>query len=108
MKQQSTARESFRGSTDRFNQPTGERGGVERGSFETAIRFGQFCVRPRSRQMFADGQQIEIGSRAFDLLVVLLNARGTLVTKQEIMQRLWPSTVVEECNLRQQMAFLRR
>jgi DNA-binding response OmpR family regulator len=108
MKQQLIAQQTMLGLTQRFDQPSGKRGGWPRVNFDTAIRFGRFCVRPYARQMFADGQQVQIGSRAFDLLVVLLNARGTLVTKEEIMQRLWPSTVVEQCNLRQQMAFLRK
>jgi DNA-binding response OmpR family regulator len=88
--------------------PIGERGAVARGDIGTAIRFGRFSVRPYTRQLFADGRQVEIGSRAFDLLLVLLNAPGSLVTKKEIMQRLWPSTFVEESNLRQQVAFLRK
>jgi DNA-binding response OmpR family regulator len=91
-----------------IEQQSGNRGGGPRVNFHTAIRFGRFCVRPYAREMFADGQQVQLGSRAFDLLVVLLNARGALVTKEEIMRRLWPSTVVEQCNLRQQMAFLRK
>jgi DNA-binding response OmpR family regulator len=108
VKQQLTARQTDLGLTRRFDGPISKRRDYPRRDFDTAIRFGRFCVRPRSRQLFADGQQVEIGSRAFDLLVVLLNARGTLVTKEEIIERLWPSTVVEECNLRQQMAFLRK
>jgi DNA-binding response OmpR family regulator len=108
VKQQLTARQILLGLTQRLDQPSGKRYGFPRTEFDTAIRFGRFCVRPRSRQMFADERQIELGSRAFDLLLVLLHARGTLVTKEEIMERLWPSTVVEECNLRQQMAFLRK
>jgi DNA-binding response OmpR family regulator len=107
VKQQLTAQQTLLELTQGFDRPDGKRC-VPRTKFDTAIRFGRFCVRPRSRQMFADGQQVEIGSRAFDLLVVLLNACGTLVTKEQIMERLWPSTVVEECNLRQQMAFLRK
>jgi len=34
--------------------------------------------------------------------------RGLVVSKEEIMHRLWPSTIVEDCNLRQQMTFLRK
>ena len=75
---------------------------------DTAIYFGRFCVHPYARQMFENGRPVELGSRAFDLLVMLLNSRGNIVSKNEIMQCLWPSTVVEECNLRQQMAFLRK
>jgi DNA-binding response OmpR family regulator len=82
--------------------------GIAGKKIDTAIYFGRFCVRPYARQMFENGQPVEIGSRAFDLLVMLLHSRGILVTKDEIMHGLWPSTVVEDCNLRQQMSFLRK
>lgn len=72
------------------------------------MRFGRFEVIPGARQLLADGQPIEIGGRAFDLLIVLLRARGTVVAKDEIVQWVWPTTVVEESNLRFQMAALRR
>jgi DNA-binding response OmpR family regulator len=110
MKQQCKASQPPLELTPALDRPTGSRGDLRRAvtEFDAAIRFGRFCVRPRSRELFVDGQQVDIGSRAFDLLIVLVNARGSLVTKEEIMQRLWPSTVVEDCNLRQQMAFLRK
>ena len=71
------------------------------------IQFGRFVVVPRARQLLADGRPMEIGSRAFDLLMVLIKASGTLVTKTEIMARVWPSTRVDESNLRVQMVKLR-
>lgn len=74
----------------------------------SVIRFRRFCAMPRSRQFFADGQPVVIGSRAFDLLVVLLEARGSLVTKTEIMDRVWPSTFVDDSNVRVQMGLVRR
>jgi DNA-binding response OmpR family regulator len=58
--------------------------------------------------LLVDGDPVELGSRAFDLLITLIEARGRLVTKDEIMDRVWPSTVVSENNLRVQMAALRR
>jgi len=75
---------------------------------DAVIRFRRFCLLPRARQLLADGQPIELGSRAFDLLVVLLKGRGNLVTKDEIVRHVWPSTMVDECNLRAQMATLRK
>jgi DNA-binding response OmpR family regulator len=107
MKQQSTARQTAE-QTRGFHQLSGRHSDFMRVNLDLTIRFGPFCVHPRSRQLFADGQPVDIGSRAFDLLVVLLEARGALVPKEWIMRRLWPATVVEECNLRQQMAFLRK
>jgi FixJ family two-component response regulator/DNA-binding winged helix-turn-helix (wHTH) protein len=72
------------------------------------IRFGRFCVRPRARRLLVDDHPIELGSRAFDLLMVLIGAPGMIVTKNEIMSRVWPDTVVEESNLKVQMSSLRR
>ena len=75
---------------------------------DVAIRFSRFCVLPRARQLLVDEQPVELGSRAFDLLMVLIGAPGNLVTKSEIMSRVWPGTVVEESNLKVQMSALRR
>jgi DNA-binding response OmpR family regulator len=108
VKQPLTAPQILEVPTQESHRPYSRLCGVPRVEFDGAIRFGPFCVRPRSRQISADGQQVAIGSRAFDLLIVLLNARGTLVTKEEIRGRIWPTTVVDDCNLRQQMAFLRK
>ncbi len=72
------------------------------------IRFGRFCAVPGARQLLADGRPVALGSRAFDLLMVLLNARGNVVAKEVIVDHVWPSTAVEESNLRFQIAALRR
>ena len=77
-------------------------------SGDAVIRFGRFCVLPRARQLLADEQPIELGSRAFDLLMALIGAPGILITKREIISRVWPDTVVEESNLKVQMSALRR
>ncbi|WP_025659670.1 response regulator [Rhizobium sp. IBUN] len=75
---------------------------------DDAIRFGRFCAVPHSRQLLMDGQPREIGGRAFDLLMVLLRSNGGIVSKEEIFAEVWPSMVVEECNLRFQIGSLRR
>jgi predicted ATPase/DNA-binding winged helix-turn-helix (wHTH) protein len=77
-------------------------------AMETAIEFGRFRVLPRRRQLLADGVPLELGSRAFDVLMALLEARGLLVTKDELMTRVWPGTVVEENNLQVQISTLRK
>src|SRR6266700_379553 len=77
-------------------------------SSDAILRFARFCVWPRARQLLVDGQPIELGSRAFDLLMVLIGAPGILITKKEIMRRVWPDTVVDESNLKVQMSGLRR
>src|SRR5271156_2078411 len=75
---------------------------------EDAIRFRRFQLFPSARLLLRDGRPIEIGSRAFDLLTILLASRGSVVTKEEIFRHVWPSTVVEESNLRWQMLSLRK
>jgi len=71
-------------------------------------RFGRFHLLPRARTLLRDGKPVECGSRAFDLLHVLLIARGELVAKDDIVRHVWPTTLVEESNLRFQMASLRK
>jgi DNA-binding winged helix-turn-helix (wHTH) protein len=70
--------------------------------------FGRCCVLPRARQLLVDGQPVELGARAFDLLMVLIVAPGTVLTKNEIVSRVWPDTIVEEGNLKVQMSALRK
>jgi DNA-binding winged helix-turn-helix (wHTH) protein len=73
----------------------------------TRLEFGRFCVLLRQRQLLADGVPIELGTRAFDLLLVLLEADGSLVTKAELLSRVWPSIFVAEENLKVQICALR-
>jgi DNA-binding winged helix-turn-helix (wHTH) protein len=73
-----------------------------------ALEFGRFRVLLRRRQLLADGIPVEIGTRAFDLLVALLEADGSLVTKNELLTRVWPGIVVSQENLKVQIAALRR
>jgi len=73
-----------------------------------AVEFGRFRLLPHRRELHADGAVVELGIRAFDVLMVLAEARGALVTKDEIMARVWPDTVVEENNLVVQISALRK
>ena len=77
-------------------------------SGEAAIEFGRFRVLLRRRQLLADGVPIEIGTRAFDLLLVLLESDGALVTKEELLNRVWPEVVVSDENLKVQISALRK
>ena len=56
----------------------------------------------------ADGVPVELGSRAFDLLLVLLEADGSLIRKEELLSRVWPDIVVAEENLKVQVSALRK
>jgi DNA-binding response OmpR family regulator len=81
---------------------------VADGGGDAAIRFGRFRLLPRARQFLVDEQPVDLGGRAFDLLMVLIKAQGKLVTKSEILARVWPDTVVEESNLQVQVSALRK
>ena len=75
---------------------------------QATLEFDRFRVLLRQRQLVADGVPIELGTRAFDLLLALLEADGSLVTKDELLNRVWPSTVVAEENLKVQISALRK
>jgi DNA-binding winged helix-turn-helix (wHTH) protein len=72
------------------------------------LEFDTFRVQLRRRQLFASGLPIALGTRAFDLLLVLIGESGRLLSKDELLSRVWPNTVVEENNLHVQIAALRK
>ena len=73
-----------------------------------SIRVGTFELYPSERILSAAGKAVEIGARAFDLLLVLVEQPGRLVTKATLLERVWPKLVVDENNLPAQVASLRR
>jgi len=75
---------------------------------DAELEFGRFRVLLRQRQLLADGVPVELGTRAFDLLLVLLEADGSLVSKDELLSRVWPGIVVSEENLKVQVSALRK
>jgi DNA-binding winged helix-turn-helix (wHTH) protein len=75
---------------------------------EEVLEFGRFRVLLRRRQLVSDAGPIELGTRAFDLLVALLEADGSLVTKDELLGHVWPDVFVAEENLKVQISALRR
>jgi DNA-binding winged helix-turn-helix (wHTH) protein len=78
------------------------------GASSVGRRFGSFALSPRRRLLLDRGQPVRIGSRALELLIVLTERAGELVTKEELTARLWPATTVVEANLTVQTAALRR
>src|SRR5215831_11060087 len=73
-----------------------------------SFEFGRFRIVPQRREVLADGRPMELGGRAFDVLVVLIEAKGALVSKDELMRRVWPDRIVEENNLHAQIKELRK
>ena len=72
------------------------------------VRFGRFEVLPVERQLLIDGEPAALGARAFDVLLALIEPRGQLVTKSELLEAVWPGLVVEENNLTVQVSALRK
>ena len=74
----------------------------------TVYRFGAFELQPDQRRLLADGRPVALGPRAFDLLLALVERPGRLVTKNELLDLVWPGLVVEANNLQVQISTLRK
>ena len=72
------------------------------------IRFGQFLLEPQRRLLSLDAAPVPLSSRAFDILLLLVEHRDRIVTKDEIFAAVWPGLVVEDNNLAVQISALRR
>ena len=75
---------------------------------EQVVHFGPYRVYPRQRLIVDAEQPLRLGRRAMDILLLLLEHPGSVVSKQQLIARLWPNSVVEEVNLRVHMAALRK
>src|ERR1700688_1230829 len=71
-------------------------------------RFGPFELQPGKRRLLQDGGMISLRLRAFDLLAALVDRAGRLVTKDELLDQVWPKMVVEEAALHVQVSALRK
>ncbi|MFM0081260.1 winged helix-turn-helix domain-containing protein [Paraburkholderia sediminicola] len=72
------------------------------------IELGRFQIDLEMRTLWQDGEVVRLGSRAFDILAVVTSAAGRLVTKDELMDAVWPETVVEENNIHVHLSALRK
>ena len=72
------------------------------------LRFGRFEISATERVLRVDGQPAALGARAFDLLLALAQRRERLVSKQELLDLVWPGVVVEEHNITAQISSLRK
>jgi predicted ATPase/DNA-binding winged helix-turn-helix (wHTH) protein len=75
---------------------------------EAEVRFGTLRLQPAHRRLLRDGQPVPLGARAFDVLTALATERHRIVTKAELLDRVWPDVVVEENNLAVQVSTLRK
>ncbi|HEY2037070.1 MAG TPA: winged helix-turn-helix domain-containing protein [Steroidobacteraceae bacterium] len=72
------------------------------------LEFGRFRLFTRQRELRLGDVTVPLGSRAFDVLLILVAAAGELVTKEELLARVWPGAVVEESNIQVQVSALRK
>lgn len=73
-----------------------------------SIRFGAWEIRPRERTLLVHGQPVHIGSRALDVLLVLVAQPGQVVAKDDLLAQAWRGRVVEDNNLTVQVTTLRK
>ncbi|MGF6933475.1 putative ATPase/DNA-binding winged helix-turn-helix (wHTH) protein [Paraburkholderia sp. UCT70] len=72
------------------------------------IKIGRVVVSLEMREVYREDRLLHVGSRAFDILELLIRAAGRTVTKDEIFQHVWPNSVVEENNIHVQLSALRK
>lgn len=72
------------------------------------LRFDGFLVDPARRRLSRDGAAVPITPKALSILLVLLERRGEVVEKEELISRIWPDTFVTEANLTQNVSALRK
>jgi len=70
--------------------------------------FKGFRLEEAQRRLLYDGQAVALKPKIFDLLLYLVEMRGQLVAKEELMKEIWPDTIVEENNLTVSMSTLRK
>jgi predicted ATPase len=70
--------------------------------------FGPFRLSPEQGALTRDGQRVALGQRAFEILLLLVERVGEVVSTADIVARVWPSTMVDENNLRVHIASLRK
>jgi TolB-like protein/DNA-binding winged helix-turn-helix (wHTH) protein len=72
------------------------------------FEFGSFRLNPAERLLLRDQASVHLPPKAFDALLVLVENRGHLLEKDELLRRVWPDTFVEESNLAQHISLLRK
>jgi len=72
------------------------------------LEFEPFTLDTRERVLRREGKPVPLTPRAFDILLVLVQNSGRVLTKQEIIERVWHNTIVEESNLARQISTLRK
>ena len=78
---------------------------MEKGSLS---QFGPFVLDVQERVVRRDGRPVPLTPKAFDVLAALVEQPGRLISKEELLQKVWPDTFVEEANLAYNVFALRK
>jgi DNA-binding winged helix-turn-helix (wHTH) protein len=90
------------------DQPFPEKRAGSAGAAPAKVTFGPFCLFPTQFLLREGDKPVPLGSRALEILIALLERHGELVSKQDLMARVWPNVFVEPANLTVHMSALRR
>jgi TolB-like protein/DNA-binding winged helix-turn-helix (wHTH) protein/Tfp pilus assembly protein PilF len=71
-------------------------------------QFGHFRVDAGEGLLWRDGEVVQLTPKAFEMLVILVENNGHVVRKEDLMERVWPDTFVEEANLTNNISLLRK
>lgn len=74
----------------------------------TEILFGSFRLVPAERRLELEGAEVQLGGRALDILIILVERAGEVVSKPDLIERVWPDVVVDEGSLRFHVSVLRK
>lgn len=78
------------------------------GDDSEAAEFGPFCLKAAKRLLEKDGDPVRIGSRALDILITLVERAPEVVSKRELLKRVWGGLLIDEGTLRYQVLTLRK
>jgi TolB-like protein/Tfp pilus assembly protein PilF len=77
-------------------------------SNQYVYQFGPFRLDPAERQLLREGQPVQLTAKLFDILLLLVQNSGHLISKEDLMERIWPDSFVEINNLTVSMSALRK
>lgn len=72
------------------------------------FRFGDFTLDVKQRLLYHHEERLRVQPKLLDLLILLVEHRGAVVSHDEIVRRIWPNTVVEACGLTRNISLLRK
>lgn len=73
-----------------------------------SYEFGRFRLNVAERVLLREGELVSLTPKVFDILLTLVESCGQVVSKEDLMKRVWPNTFVEEGNLTQNISLLRK